>query len=52
MLDWYGPNVTDKNLDAFIEGRGHPLLRIGITGIVQVNDVKAHGPYSRAYKTL
>ena len=54
LLDWYGPNATDKNLDELIEERGHPLLRIagGATCIVQANDVKAHGPYSREYKKL
>ena len=47
-VDWYAPNVPDNDLGELIEGKDHPLLRIlgGITGIVQVLDVKAHGPLS------
>ena len=52
LVDWYACNVSDPNLDALIEGRGHPILRIPgcITGGVQVNGTKAHGPFSKEYK--
>ena len=54
LVDWYSCNVTDPTLDELIEGRGHPILRIlgCITGLVQVNDTKAHGPYSREFQNL
>ena len=54
LVDWYSCNVTDAKLDELIEGRGHPILRIPgcITGLVQVNDTKAHGPYSREFQNL
>ena len=52
LVDWYVCNVKDKKLDELIEGRGHPILRIpgSVTGLLQVNDTKAHGPYSKNYK--
>ena len=54
LVDWYSCNVTDPKLDKLIEGRGHPILRIPgcITGLVQVNDTKAHGPYSREFQNM
>ena len=52
LVDWYVCNVKDKKLDELIEGRGHPILRIpgSVAGLLQVNDTKAHGPYSKNYK--
>ena len=52
LVDWYACNVSDPNLDALIEGRGHPLLRIpgSVTGLLQVNDTKAHQPYSKNFQ--
>ena len=50
LVDWYSCNVQDPKLDILIEGRGHPILRIPgcVTGIVQVNDTKAHGRFRKS----
>ena len=51
LLDWFKPHL-DTSLDDLVHAHGHAILRIGghLTGLVQVEDTHAHGPYTKAYK--
>lgn len=51
LLDWFKPHL-DESLDNLVHDYGHAILRIGghLTGLVQVEDTHAHGPYTAAYK--
>ena len=51
LLDWFAPHL-DSHLDDLVHAAGHAILRIGgyLTGLVQVEDTHAHGPYSKEYK--
>lgn len=51
LLDWFRPHL-DPSLDDLVHDHGHAILRIGghLTGLVQVEDTHAHGPYTKAYK--
>ncbi|MCP4242166.1 MAG: hypothetical protein GY772_16545 [bacterium] len=51
VMDWFSAHL-DESIDRLVHEAGHAVLRIGghLTGLVQVEDTHAHGPYSRHYK--
>ena len=51
LLDWFAPH-HNPTLDDLVHSAGHAVLRVGghLTGLVQVEDTHAHGPYTAEYK--